>query len=273
MKNRLKKLIAASTLALISVSLAACSSPQSEDKKIVVGATSSPHAEILQEVVPILAEMGYTLEIREFADYVLPNMALNDKELDANFFQHVPYLNNFNENQGTALVPVGNVHFEPLSVYEGRSSDIQNVSEGSIIAVPDDGSNEARALHLLEGLGLISVNSAAGLEATVKDILKNPLNLEVIEVPAEQLPRILADVDFAVVNGNFALEGGITDKAVRGAAELADSENAITFTNVLVSREDNKDSKEIKALVEAVQSDSIREFINSKYQGRVVPTF
>ena len=237
--------------------------------KIVVGASTSPHAEILEAAKPLLQEKGYELEIKEFSDYVMPNTALENKELDANYFQHQPYLDDFNANNGTHLVSVAGIHYEPLGVYAGKSSDLANIPDGAKIAVPNDTTNEARALLLLETQGLIKLDPNAGLAATGKDITENPHNIEIVEIEAAQLVRTLQDVDFAVINGNYALQGGLNVNDAL-AKEEADSVAAQTYANVLVVREGDEGREDIKALVEVLQSKAISDFIDEKYQGSVV---
>ena len=237
--------------------------------KIVVGASTSPHAEILEAAKPLLKEKGYELEIKEFSDYVMPNTALENKELDANYFQHQPYLDDFNANNGTHLVSVAGIHYEPLGVYAGKSSDLANIPDGAKIAVPNDTTNEARALLLLETQGLIKLDPNAGLAATGKDITENPHNIEIVEIEAAQLVRTLQDVDFAVINGNYALQGGLNVNDAL-AKEEADSVAAQTYANVLVVREGDEGREDIKALVEVLQSKAISDFIDEKYQGSVV---
>lgn len=239
------------------------------EQKIVVGASTSPHAEILEKAKPLLEEKGYELEIKEFSDYVMPNTSLEDGALDANYFQHQPYLDDFNVNKGTHLVSVAAIHYEPLGIYAGSSSSLDEVKDGAKIAVPNDTTNEARALLLLETEGMIKLNSEAGLAATAKDITENPHNIEIVEIEAAQLVRTLQDVDFAVINGNYALQGGLNVKDAL-AKEESDSVAAQTYANVLVVREGDEAREDIKALVEVLQRKEIADFIDEKYQGSVV---
>lgn len=247
------------------------------DIKILVGATPAPHAEILQAVQPVLAEQGYTLEIIEFTDYVLPNKALDSRELDANFFQHKPYLDNFNEQNGTKLISAVAIHFEPLGIYYGKTEASKDqpllgqIPEGAEIAVPNDTTNEARALQLLEANGIIALREGAGLEATALDVVENPLKVKILEIEAAQLPRSLDDVDFAVVNGNYALDAGITDRII--ATEASGSEGAQTFANVVAVRAGDEERPEIQALIAALQSDTIKAYIEDTYAPFVVPVF
>lgn len=253
--------------------LTGCTSGSSEDNVIKVGATVSPHAEILNDVVKdLLEEAGYTLEVVEYTDYVLPNTAVNDGELDANYFQHVPYLEDFNAENGTDLVSVAEVHFEPLGIYAGKTDALQNIQDGATIAIPNDTTNEARALLLLQYVGLIELDEDAGLQATILDITNNPYNLQFSELEAAQLVRSLQDVDFAVINGNYAIEGGLS---VSDALEIeaTDSEAAETYANVIAVKAGNEDTEKTQALVEAIQSDEVKEYIEENYNGSVVTVY
>ncbi len=242
----------------------------SEDKVIKIGASASPHAEILEVIKDNLEEQGYTLDVVVYDDYIIPNTALEDGELDANFFQHAPYLNDFNEQNGTHIVSVAAVHFEPMAIYPGKSSSLDDIAEGASIAVPNDTTNEARALLLLEANGLITLNEDAGITATVLDIAENPYNLEIEELEAAQIPRALEDVDFAVINGNYALSAGVTGAI---AYEASDSLAADTYANIVCVKEGNEETEKTKALVEAILSDEVRDYINDTYEGAVVPVF
>lgn len=237
--------------------------------KIVVGASTSPHAEILEAAKPLLQEKGYELEIKEFSDYVIPNTSLENKELDANYFQHQPYLDDFNKNKGTHLVSVAGIHYEPLGIYAGKSASLADIKKKAKIAVPNDTTNEARALLLLEEQGLIKLDPNAGLVATKKDIIENPYDIDIVEIEAAQLVRTLQDVDFAVINGNYALQGDLKVSDAL-AKEEADSVAAQTYANILVVREGDEAREDIKALVEVLQSEEIADFIDEKYQGSVV---
>lgn len=282
MKNKIVSLIIVTVLTLGL--LAGCgqsSDSASEDIKqsaedtkeletIKVGAGVTPHAEILNEVKDDLAEKGYDLEVVEYNDYVLPNTALENGELDANYFQHKPYLDNFNAENDTHIVGVANVHFEPLGIYAGKTASIEDLKEGAEVAVPNDTTNEARALLLLEQEGLIKLKEGAGLQATVLDIVENPLNLKINELEAAQVARAVSDVDIACINGNYAIEAGL-DEAI--ALESAESEGAETYANLIAVREGDEDSAKTKALVEAVLSDKVRDFITDNYKGAVVPAF
>lgn len=257
------------TAALIAGVFSGCGS-KSDDKTIKVGACVTPHAEILNSVKDKLAEEGWDLEVVEYNDYVLPNTALEDGELDANYFQHKPYLDDFNEENGTHIVGVANVHFEPMAIYAGKTASLDDVADGASVAVPNDTTNEARALLLLEAQGLISLNEDAGVQATVLDITDNPHNLEIKELEAAQVAKSIQDVDFAVINGNYAIEAGLTDPL---AVEASDSLAAETYANLIAVKEGNEDSEKTKALVNAVLSDDVRNYINENYEGAVVPVF
>ena len=237
-----------------------------------VGASITPHAEILAQVKDVLAQEGYDLQVVEYNDYVLPNTALEDDELDANFFQHQPYLDDFNAENGTHLVSVAAVHFEPFGLYVGKTDSIANLKDGAIVAVPNDTTNEARALLLLEAQGLIKLKEGAGLTATVLDIEENPLNLEIKEIEAAQLVRSLPDVDIAAINGNYAAEGGL-NVADAIAVEASDSLAADTYANVIVVKEGNENSEKTQALVGAVLSDDVKSYIEETYGNAVIPVF
>ena len=239
---------------------------------IRVGASITPHAEILNVVKPILAEQGYDLEVVEYTDYVLPNTATESGELDANYFQHQPYLDDFNAQNGTHLVSVATIHYEPFAIYAGKSDSLENIADGATIAVPNDGTNEARALLLLEAQGLIKLREDAGFTATKLDIEENPKNLDIVEMEAAQLPRVLPDVDFAVINGNYAIQGGLK-VADALASESVESESAQTYANVLVVKEGNENNPAILALVDALKTEEVRKFIEDTYEGAVVPMF
>lgn len=249
------------------------SSSNSDNQKletIKVGACVTPHAEILNALKEELAEKGYDLQVVEYNDYVLPNTALEDGDLDANYFQHKPYLEDFNAENGTHIVSVADVHFEPLGIYAGKTASLAELKEGAIVAVPNDTTNEARALLLLQQEGLIKLKDDAGLQATALDIVENPLKLEIRELEAAQVARAIQDVDIACINGNYALEAQL-DAAI--ALESSQSEAAETYANIIAVKEGNEDSTKTKALVEAVLSDKVRDFINENYPGAVLPVF
>ena len=242
------------------------------DKVITVGASPSPHAEILEAAKEALKAEGYELKVLEYTDYVQPNLALESKSLDANYFQHLPYLENFNKERGTKLVSVAAIHYEPFGIYAGKSKDLKNLPEGAKIAVPNDVTNEARALLLLADQGLITLKDNTDINATKQDIVENPHNIEIVEVEAAQVPRSLQDVDFGVVNGNFAIASGL-NVADALATEAADSVAAKTYANIVVVREGDENSEKTKALVKALTTAEIKQFIENKYQGAVVPIF
>jgi ABC transporter, substrate-binding protein len=241
-------------------------------KKIKVGASPSPHAEILEEANKVLKDKGYELDIVVYNDYVQPNIAVDTGELDANFFQHYPYLESFNEERGTKVVSAGVTHYEPFGIYAGKVSSLDDLKDGAKIAVPNDVTNEARALQLLAAQGLIKIKDGAGLTATKNDIVENPKNIELLEVEAAQVPRSLQDVDVAVVNGNYAIEAGLKVKDAL-AVEDASSEAANTYANIVAVKEGNEKNEEILALLDAIQSPEVKKFIEDKYEGAVVPLF
>ena len=249
------------------------STAKSDDKTITVAATPSPHAEILNNAVkPLLEKEGYTLEVKEFTDYVQPNTVTEEGEVDANYFQHITYLNNFNEEKGTHLVSVANVHYEPFGLYPGKTKSLDALADGATVAVPNDATNEARALLLLQDAGLIKLADGAGINATTNDIVENPKNLKLHEVEAATVPNVVADVDIACINGNYAIPAGFkTSDAL--ATESATSLAAEAYANVLVVKDGNQDSDKIKALVKALTSDEVRTYINDTYAGAVVPVF
>ena len=249
-----------------SGSASVASSAASEDKVIKVGASPTPHAEILSNVVaPLVAEAGYTLEVVEFTDYVLPNTATEDGEIDANYFQHIPYLNDFNAEQGTHLVNVAGVHIEPMSIYAGKTASLDALADGATVAVPNDTTNEARALLLLQSAGLIELNDPTDLAATPKDIKTNAKNLQFKEVEAATVPTILPDVDIAVINTNYAIGANLAKDLVL-KTEAGDS----PYVNVLVVKEGNENSDKTKVLVEAITSQAVKDYIADKYNGEVV---
>ena len=227
-----------------------------------VAASPTPHAEILNVAKEVLAEQGIDLQVVEFSDYVQPNLVTESGEVDANYFQHTPYLDS-----------VGAVHYEPFGIYPGKSNDLAAIADGATIAVPNDTTNEARALQLLAAQGLITVRDGAGLTATINDITENPHNLKIEEIEAAQLPRTVQDVDFAVINGNYAMEAGFSVGKDALATEDASSEAAQTYANVLVVKEGNENDPAIQALYAALTSDKVKEYINSTYDGAVVPIF
>ena len=275
----MKKKILALALAgvLVVGALTGCGSSKSEssekktdDKKITVAASATPHAEILEEAKTLLKDKGYELEVKEFDDYVQPNNVVESGEFDANYFQHVPYLEQFNEEKGTHLVVAGKIHYEPFGIYPGTKKDLKDIAKGDKIAVPNDTTNEARALLLLQDNGIIKLKDGAGIKATVNDIEENPNNIEIVELEAAQVPRVVNEVAYVVLNGNYALEANYTVKKDALAYEKSDSEAAKTYVNVIAVKEGNENSEKIKALVDVLKSDSIKKFINEKYDGAVI---
>ena len=240
-------------------------------QKIIVGASPAPHAEILNAAKEVLASKGYELEIVEYTDYVQPNNALDTGDLDANYFQHIPYLDNFNEEQGTHLVNAGGIHYEPFGIYPGTKKTLDDLEDGDTIAVPNDTTNEARALLLLQDNGVITLKDGAGLEATVKDIEENPKNIQIEELEAAQVSRVKDEVAFVVLNGNYALQAGYSVSKDSIAHETSDSEAAKTYVNIIAVKEGNEDNEAVKALVDVLKSDEIKDYINETYDGAVVP--
>ena len=243
-----------------------------EGTTLKVGATPAPHAEILEVVKDILAEQGITLDIVEFNDYIQPNLAVEDGSLDANYFQHITYMNEFNVSDGTHLVSAAEVHYEPFGLYAGKTATLDELADGAQIAVPNDTTNEARALLLLEQEGLITLREGAGITATKADIEENPKNLEIVELEASQLPVRLADVDMAVINGNYALDAGLNVSDAL-AVESADGEAAQAYVNVLAVKEGREDDPAIQALAAALCSDEVKTYIEENYNGAVVAVF
>lgn len=274
MKNRnAKRILAAGAAAVLAVGLTACGGKENkaDDKTITVAASPTPHAEILEAAKDLLKEKGYTLEIKEFDDYPQQNVVVDEGEFDANYFQHQPYLDNFNEEKGSDLVSAAKIHYEPLGIYPGASEDLENIKDGAKIAVPNDATNEARALLLLEENGIITLKGDAGLNATKKDVEENPHNIEIVELDAAQIARVVEELDFVVLNGNYALDAGFNVQTDAIAKEEADSEAAQTYANIIAVKKENKDSEKIKALVEVLQSEEIGKFITDTYEGAVVP--
>ena len=239
---------------------------------IKVGASITPHAEILRSVSDELEKQGYKLEVVEYNDYIIPNTALESGELDANYIQHLPYLEDFNKENGTHIVSVADIHYEPFGIYAGKSDSLENLKEGAVIAVPNDTTNEARALLLLQDQGLIKLKENAGLTATVKDIAENPKNFEIKELEAAQVPKALQDVDVAAINTNYALEANLKLSDAL-ASEGADSLAAKTYANIIAVKEGNENTEKIKALIDTVKSEQVKKFIEDKYDGAVVPIF
>ena len=260
MKNFRSALLAA---ALSLVVAAGSATAAQATTKIRVGASPTPHAEILKVANDVLKPQGYELQIIEYSDYVQPNMALEGKELDANFFQHKPYLDDFNKEKGTKLVSIGTVHYEPFGIYAGKTKSLGALKDGAMVAVPNDTTNEARALLLLQSNGLIKLKDGAGLTATRRDIAENPKKLKIEEIEAAQLVRALPDVDLAILGGLKVADAL--------SAEKADSIAATTYANILAVRAGDENRPELKALIDALKSDQVKEFMTKKYEGAVVP--
>ena len=243
-----------------------------EGTTITVGATPAPHAEILEVVKELLAEQGITLDIREFDDYILPNQAVEDGSLDANYFQHITYMDNFNVEYGTHLVSAAEVHYEPFGIYAGKTASLDQLADGAQIAVPNDTTNEGRALLLLQEQGLITLTEDCGLEPTKDDIAENPHNYEIVELEARLLPTTLQDVDVAVINGNYAIDAGLKVSDAL-AIESADGTAAQAYVNVLAVEEGREDDPAIQALAAALCSQEVKDFIDETYEGAVVAVF
>ncbi len=238
---------------------------------IKIAASPTPHAEILEKAGELLKDQGWTLEVTEFEDYVQPNLVVESGELDANYFQHVPYLDNFNEENGTSLVNAGGIHYEPFGIYPGTKASLDELADGDTIAVPNDTTNEARALLLLQDNGVITLKEGAGLTATVLDIVDNPKNIQIQELEAAQVSRVKDEVALVVLNGNYALEAGFSVAKDSIAYETSDSDAAKTYVNIIAVKEGNENNEGIKALVDVLKSDEIKQFINDTYDGAVIP--
>lgn len=283
---KMKKRLFALALSVVTcLSLAACgggskapaasaaTSTPASGTTLKVGATPAPHAEILEQVKPILAKEGITLDIVEYNDYNTPNDAVEDGSLDANYFQHITYMENFNAEHGTHLVSAGAIHYEPMGIYAGKSTSLDEIPDGAVIAVPNDATNEGRALLLLQDLGIITLSEDAGLEATKNDIVDNPHNIDLQEMEAAMLPQTIDEVDFSIINSNYALQAGLDPTTDALASEDTQSDAAQAYANVIAVKEGNENNEAIQALVAALQSDEIREFIETTYEGSVVPMF
>ncbi len=238
---------------------------------IKVAASATPHAEILEQAAPLLAAKGWNLEVTVFDDYVQPNLVVESGDFDANYFQHIPYLDNFNEENGTHLVNAGGIHYEPFGIYPGTKNSLDDLADGDTIAVPNDTTNEARALLLLQDNGIITLKKGAGLNATIKDIESNPKNIKIQELEAAQVARVKDEVAFVVLNGNYALQAGFSVAKDSIAYETSDSEAAKTYVNVIAVKEGNENSEAIQALIETLKSDEITNYINETYDGAVIP--
>lgn len=267
----MKKLVAAALTGVLAVSTFSFNVLADDDKTITIAASATPHAEILEQAKPLLEEKGYELEIKVFDDYVLPNEVVDSEEIDANYFQHITYMNQFNEEKGTELFDAGDIHYEPFGIYPGTKKSLDELEDGDTIAVPNDTTNEARALLLLQDNGIITLKEGAGLNATINDIEENPHDVEIIELEAAQVARVAEETSFVVLNGNYALQAGLSVAKDALAIEEADSEAAKNYVNVIAVKEGNESSEKIQALVEVLKSDEIKEYINNTYDGAVIP--
>ena len=264
----MKRVLASIAAATLTLALAV---PAAAEGTIKIAASPTPHAEILEAAKSILADEGWDLEVTEFEDYVQPNLVVESGDFDANYFQHVPYLESFNEEKGTHLVDAGDIHYEPFGIYPGTKKSLDELEDGDTIAVPNDTTNEARALLLLQDNGVLTLKEGAGLTATVNDIESTTKDIKIQELEAAQVPRVLNEVAFAVINGNYAVEAGLSvaDDAI--AYEASDSEAAKTYVNIIAVKEGNENNEGIVALVNALKSDEIKDFINETYNGAVIP--
>ncbi|MGN1198218.1 MAG: MetQ/NlpA family ABC transporter substrate-binding protein [Acetatifactor sp.] len=273
-KNILAKRILGVVLtgALTLATLTGCGADKEKDSKVIkIAASPTPHSEILEQAKPILAEKGYDLQITVFDDYVIPNEVVESGEFDANYIQHIPYLNSFNEEKGTHIVSVGEIHYEPFGIYPGTKKSLADIADGDTIAVPNDTTNEARALLLLQANGIIKLKDGAGLTATVNDIVENPHNIVIKELEAAQVSRVVGEVPYVVLNGNYALAAGFVVSRDALAYESPDSEAAVTYVNIIAVKEGNENNEGIKELVEILKSEEIQKFIIEKYEGAVIP--
>ena len=269
MKKKVLSVLLTGVLAFAS--LTGCGKEAAKDKTIKIAASPTPHAEILEKAKPILEKKGIKLEIKIFDDYVLPMTVVESGELDANYAVHVPYMDSFNEEQGTHLANAGGIHYEPFGIYPGTKKSLDEIAEGDEIAVPNDTTNEARALLLLQDNGLIKLKDGAGLTATVNDIIENPKNLKLQELEAAQVARVRSEVAYVVLNGNYALAAGLSVGKDSIAYESASSTAAKTYVNIIAVKKGNENNEEIKALVEVLKSDEIKNYIKETYDGAVVP--
>lgn len=247
--------------------------PENGDNKIVVGASPSPHAEILEEVKKILKKKGWELSIKEYSDYVQPNVALSSKDLDANYFQHKPYLDSYNEENKVDLISAGTIHYEPFGIFPGNTKKLEDLKDNATVGVPNDTTNEARALNLLAKTKLIELKKGAGIKATKKDIVKNPKHLNIKELEAAQIPRSLKDLDIAIINGNYAIEASLSPKKDSLLLEDEKSIGAKTYGNIIAVRKGENKTRKTLALINALRQDSIKKYINDKYDNAVVPLF
>ena len=277
MKKTFKKLLALTlTGVLIAGALSGCGKKEDKDSKtnsktITIAASATPHAEILEYAKTALKEKGYDLQVTVFDDYVKPNEVVESGEFDANYFQHVPYLESFNEEKGTHLVVAGKIHYEPFGICPGTKKSLDEIADGDSIAVPNDTTNEARALLLLQDNGIIKLRDGAGINATVNDIEENPHNVEIVELEAAQVARVVNETAYVVLNGNYALAAGFSVGKDALAYEQNDSEAAKTYVNVIAVKEGNENNEAIKALVDVLKSDDVKNYIKETYDGAVLP--
>ncbi|MGN0150959.1 MAG: MetQ/NlpA family ABC transporter substrate-binding protein [Wujia sp.] len=272
MKKSLKKLLSLALIGTFALgSFTGCGKKEEENKTIKIAASATPHAEILEYAKDKLKEKGYDFEVTVFDDYVRPNEVVESGEFDANYFQHVPYLDSFNEEKGTHLVVAGKIHYEPFGIYPGTKKSLDDIADGDTIAVPNDTTNEARALLLLQDNGIITLKDGVGLEATVNDIASNPHNIKIVELEAAQVARVVDETSYVVLNGNYALEAGFSVAKDALAYEKSDSEAAKTYVNVIAVKEGNENNEAIKALVDVLTSDDVKNYINDTYDGAVIP--
>ena len=279
-QNVTRRTLLASAALLATSALAACAgsgvkgSDEPGSSTLTVAASPSPHAEILNDfAAPVLAEQGITLDVREYTDYILPNQDTTSGEVDCNYFQHLNYLSNYNEENGTDLVSVGKIHFEPMGVFAGRSSDLANIADGATIAIPNDATNEGRALLLLQDQGVIRLSDDAGITATPNDIVDNPHNVKFVEQEAAVLPSTLADADFSVINGNYAIDAGLT-LADAVAQESADSDVIKNeYANVIVTTPDKAEDEKIAALVAVLTTDDFKAYLEETFGDSVQAAF
>ena len=266
----MRKTLAVIAVLVLAGALLFAGGKKDNSKVLKVGATPEPHASMLNLIVDDLAKAGYTLEVVEFTDYVTPNRALEDGQIDANFFQHIPYMDAQNEEHGYHLVNAGGIHIEPIALYSKKVSSLSELADGASIAIPNDPTNEGRALLLLQSAGLIKLDAAAGITATPLDIVENKKNLKFNEVEAASLPRVLDDVDAAVINGNYAIPAGLSATKDGLIVEGADS----PYVNIVTVKAGNENDPRIKALVNALKSDEIKDYVNKTYpNGEVVLVF
>ena len=244
------------------------STTNTENKKVVIGVSPAPHKEIAEKAKEILAKEGIELEIKEFDDYVTPNTSLQEKDIDLNFYQHIPYLDNFNKERGTKIVSLGAVHLEPMGIYSKKYKSLDELKDGDEVIIPNDATNGARALKLLEDNKVIKLKENAGLEATEKDIAENPKNLKFTAVEAATIPRAYEDAAIAVINSNFALEAKLSPKKDAIAIEKSEGN---PFANIIAAREEDKDNETYKKVLEAFQSDEVRKYIEEKFDGEIIP--